>query len=215
MFYSLADNAGIHLDKKLDDLFNHKRDGFYIELGANNGLTQSNTAFFEFSRGWRGVLIEPSKSAFQQCVINRPNSSVHNYACVSNDYESATITGDFNGSLMSSIEGSRLSSHSLLECPATTITSILDRAVTQGQNIDFMSLDTEGYELNVLKGLNFDKWRPHYLLIEIYNTDYEAILTYLRGQGYDILSNFSNYNKSTNPCWDGTHNDFLFIDTRR
>ena len=45
--YSHIDNKKIFLDTKLDKLFKHKKNGFYIELGANNGLTQSNSAFFE------------------------------------------------------------------------------------------------------------------------------------------------------------------------
>ena len=49
------------LDIKLDEIFDSKKNGFFIELGANNGLTQSNTAFFEKYRNWSGILIEPSR----------------------------------------------------------------------------------------------------------------------------------------------------------
>lgn len=55
MSYSLPCSDGVPLDLKMDEIFKGKRDGFFIELGAYDGLTQSNTAFFEFSRGWRGV----------------------------------------------------------------------------------------------------------------------------------------------------------------
>ena len=50
--YSHVDNNKIFLDTKLDKLFNHKKNGFYIELGANNGLTQSKYAFLEKNRNW-------------------------------------------------------------------------------------------------------------------------------------------------------------------
>ena len=49
-FYSLSDIKGNPLDKKLDILFNHKKNGFYIELGAFDGITQSNSYFFELNR---------------------------------------------------------------------------------------------------------------------------------------------------------------------
>ena len=65
--YSLSDSKGIPLDKKLDILFNNKEKGFYIELGAFDGITQSNSYFFELNRNWKGILIEPSKSAFELC----------------------------------------------------------------------------------------------------------------------------------------------------
>jgi hypothetical protein len=57
--YALVDAMGQPLDLKLDALFGQKTGGVFIELGANDGLTQSNTAFFEFSRGWTGLLVEP------------------------------------------------------------------------------------------------------------------------------------------------------------
>jgi FkbM family methyltransferase len=215
MYYSLSDVSGIPLDCKLDALFEKKRDGYYIELGGNDGVTQSNTAFFEFNRNWKGILIEPSIPAFNQCVRNRPNSIVLNYACVSNEYTSDKVAGDFTGHLMSSVDGARLGSTSLVEIPARTLTSILDEHAIPSQTIDVLSLDTEGYELNILKGLDLTRWRPTYMLIEIYTKDYEDIKKYLEDRGYALHSNFSNYNKIDHPPWDGTHNDYLFVDITR
>lgn len=48
------------------------------------------------------------------------------------------------------------------------------------------------------------------MLIEIYNFDYENILKYLKSFNYELICNFSSYNKKDNPCWDGSHNDYLF-----
>ena len=210
--YSHVDCEGVPLENKLDILFNHKEKGFFIELGANDGLTQSNTAFLEKIRRWTGVLIEPSKKGYELCLQNRPNSICFNCACVSNEYSGDSVDGDFeHNNLMASINGERLRSCALTQVKAITLEKILD-SLTFTQNIDFLSLDTEGYELNILQGLNLDKYRPNYLLIEVYTKDYDEIISFLREKNYSLSSNFSNYSLLTNPHWDGTHNDYLFID---
>jgi FkbM family methyltransferase len=210
--YSLSDTCGNPIDLRLDEeVFKKQYNGFFIELGANNGLNQSNTAFLERERGWRGILIEPSPNSYIECVSNRPNSKCYNAACVSNDFSNNYIEGDFNGHLMSSVNGIRSSNTSLINISALTLESILD-SYGEIPTIDFLSLDTEGYELPILKGLNLNKYRPRYMLIEIYNWDYDNIIEYLRSHKYECITNFSNYNKVTNPCWDGAHNDYLFKD---
>jgi FkbM family methyltransferase len=210
--YSLTDNKGNALDKKLDNLFESKQDGIYIELGANNGLSQSNTAFLNFYRNWTGILIEPCIEGYNLCKKNRPNNIILNYGCVSNDYNYNTIKGDFqNSNLMSSIDGERLNSTNLVEVKTITLDKVFELHL-QNKNVDLISIDTEGYEYNILLGLNLQKNRPKYILVEIYNKDYEKIKNYLINHNYCLHSNFSNYNKKDNVNWDGTHNDFLFFD---
>lgn len=209
--FALPDSRNIPLDTKLDQIM-QKNNGFFIELGANDGITQSNTAFFEFYRGWKGLLIEPSLEKYQECIINRPNSIVQNYACVDNDFFQDYIYGDFNGSLMASVHGTRLKSSNLVIANTITLEKLLDKYAALEQVIDLLSLDTEGYELPILKGLNLSKYRPRYMLIEIYTKDYNEIIAFLLSYNYVLHSNFSNYSLSTNPYWDGTHNDYLFVD---
>lgn len=81
----------------------------------------------------------------------------------------------------------------------------------------FLSLDVEGYELNVLKGMNIEdeknrKSRPGYIPIEINEKDHDNIINYLNLDNYKLHSNMTGYNKEDNPNWGGSHNDFLFID---
>jgi hypothetical protein len=137
---------------------------------------------------------------------------VKNYACVDNSYHLDHILGDFTGSLMSSVNGSRLNSSNLVSVPTVTLERLLDQYTNPGQTIDLLSLDTEGYELPILRGLNLNKYRPRYMLIEIYAKDFNEIVSFLLSYNYMFHSNFSNYSLATNPHWDRTHNDYLFID---
>lgn len=210
MNYSHRDCKRVPLENKLNEIFN-KKGGFFIELGANDGLFQSNTAFFEKKMEWSGILIEPSLEGYEKCKKNRPNSICLNYACVSNDYKDEYIEGDFkDNNPMGSINGNRLGRQNLVKVKAVTLEKILEEHCHT--NIDFLSLDTEGYELEILKGLNLDKYRPKFMLIEIYKKDYNDIVNFLNLQNYKLYSNLTNYNKIDNPGWDGTHNDYLFVD---
>ena len=211
MSYSLPCSDGEPLDQKMDEIFKKKQNGFFIELGAYDGLLQSNTAFFEFSRGWKGILVEPSIREFRKCVAARPNSRCFHYACVDSKYTGSTIEGDFNMGPMSSVTN-RKNDENTGEAPAATLESILDM-VGDIPNIDFLSLDTEGYEKEVLDGLNLARYRPNYILIEIYTNQYDEIVIFLKNHNYELVKNISNYNKEILPGWDGTHNDFLFVDT--
>ena len=80
-------NAINNLDKKLLKYINFKN-GFYIECGANDGVNQSNTWYFEKCLNWKGILIEPNKKIFKELIKNRsPNNIFENVALVSEDFK--------------------------------------------------------------------------------------------------------------------------------
>ena len=70
------------LENALKEFLNF-RNGFFIEVGAHDGIFQSNTLSLEKDLGWTGILIEPSISAYLDCVKNRPNSKCINTALTS------------------------------------------------------------------------------------------------------------------------------------
>jgi hypothetical protein len=75
------------IDLKLNEVFEGKKNGFFVELGANDGISQSNTLYFEKYMNWSGILIEPILEKFESCVSNRsPKNSYTNAACVSNAF---------------------------------------------------------------------------------------------------------------------------------
>lgn len=205
--YSLTDNLGTPLEEKLVAIMPYKN-GVFIEVGANDGLNQSNTMLFEESYGWTGLLIEPSPGLFPQLCRNRLNSKCFQCALGSFEEDGMYVAGDFDGCLMSSVDGERLKRPGEQVVLMRSLQSILDEVHLS--SINFFSLDTEGYELNILKGIDFNKTQFDYLLIEVYKHQYDEIVYFLSSKGYDMISCFTNYNLLTNPGWDGTHNDYLF-----
>lgn len=169
------------LDRKLEPYLGF-RNGFFIECGANDGYSQSNTYYLEKKLGWRGVLVEGIPELHRRCVRNRPNSRVFHAALVAPDFSDSTVTMHF-ADLMSVVDGSlgsaelqdqhlqdgvavqKLDGRYTVEVPARTLGSILDE-VEDLPPIDFFSLDVEGYEVNVLRGLGLERHRPRLILVE-------------------------------------------------
>jgi len=197
------------LDKKMRKYLN-KRGGVFVELGANNGIDQSNTFWYEKNLGWTGILIEASPVLSEQCRNNRPKSRVFNCACVSRDYPDKTIKLVF-ANLMSLVKGMREDEAEHLEsakqfcgsqyefdAKARTLQSILDECNIS--RVDLLSLDVEGYELEVLKGCDFSRSNIKYMLIESNSDRLELIKSYLKGD-YKIVERMSD-------------NDYLFVKER-
>ncbi len=204
--YSLPDYLGRPIDHILSKIMPFKG-GFFIEAGANDGINQSNTKYFEDRMGWEGILIEPTPSLYTDLVKNRPKSRCFSCALGSHSENGTYLNGDFDGHLMSSFTG-RLSRPNTVVVPVRSLQSILDECAVSRVNL--FSLDTEGYELNILKGIDFSKVWIEYMFIEVYNSQYKELVSFLDSVGYDMIACISNYNKATNPTWDGTHNDYLF-----
>ncbi|MEO1429202.1 MAG: FkbM family methyltransferase [Cyanobacteria bacterium J06632_19] len=168
--------------------------GFFVEVGANDGFCESNTYYLERFRNWKGVLIEPIPHLYQKCVKERPKSQVFNCALVSPDFSDNEIEMMY-GHLMSLVKGAfndeKLESERVaiagrklgftpykIKVPARTLTSILDEANIG--KIDFFSLDVEGFELNALQGLDFKKYRPEFMLVECLNEQsFQKIHSYI------------------------------------
>lgn len=197
------------LDRRLEKYVDFDG-GFFVELGGWDGITFSNSLYFEHHRHWRGVLIEPSPSEFLKCRKNRPLAQVFCYACVPFDYPdkfvpmiycaSMTVTNvrGTNGIAFDPQahveDGRKFLDHGedLFEFGAVAkpLSTLLDeKGITN--EIDLMILDVEGYELAVLRGLDFARHAPRFLCVEAW--DFPRITDYLAAENYDFVEQLTKH----------------------
>lgn len=204
------------LDKKMEKYLDYDN-GFFVELGANDGLVQSNTYYYEKQKNWRGVLVEPSPNKFLTCKANRSKSNAFFCAaCVSfdfkeefvkiaySDYMSAPM--NLESDIADPFAHAKAGEQYLAEnetvfefgAKAMPLNSLLIQAFAP-KEIDFLSLDVEGAEIEVLKGIDHTTYRFKYLLIEC--RDFDKLNDYLSSAGYRFLEKLS-------------HHDYLFTGTQ-
>ena len=178
-------NALNNLDKKLLQYINYKN-GFYIECGANDGVDQSNTWHFEKFKNWHGILIEAHPEMFRELKKNRDKNILVNKFLVSNNYKSQTVNisnNDLISKFSTTNEGSSLSA-------PITLTEVLKKTNVP-KLIDLFSLDVEGYEFEVLEGIDFENYKFKYFLIETNNFD--KLNSYLIAKKYKFIDKLSNH----------------------
>ncbi len=193
-----------NLDKKIESYLNYNN-GYFVELGANDGITQSNSYYFEKYRGWRGTLVEPTPHNYLKCIQNRKNETqVFLNACVSFDYNEKFVEIIYSNLASTSVgvetdidnsENFHKQHKNFLEkknnevnfrfgAVADNLNNILTKANAPKQ-IDFLSLDVEGAEIEVLKGLNHKEYR--FKLICIESRDIKKTKNFLEMNEYLLL----------------------------
>lgn len=179
-----------------------QRGGFFVEFGATNGLTNSNSWLLEKEYGWRGILAEPNPVWHED--LDRNRSCAVDKRCVfvrSGETLSFAATEDPE---LSGIAATAEHDHfaairrAAPSCDVETIS--LNDLLEQHQApavIDYMSIDTEGSELAILEAFDFARWQVRLFSVEHSNSPQEArIDALLAVQGY--RRKFSEFSQ-----WDG------------
>jgi FkbM family methyltransferase len=180
-------------DKLLNEkYFKNKRDGFFIELGAMDGITYSNTLFFEQQFGWTGVLIEPQKSMYDLLINNRPNCYNFNYAISEVEGDTLFRGSHALGGIDSTMTEQHKTSWNLTETyfvKSKPMKDILkDLSIKE---IDLFSVDVEGGELEVLKTFDWDIY-VNIILVEMHGIDLEKdneIRNFLKEKDFQFSEN--------------------------
>jgi len=166
-------------DARVDEFLKHKENGIFIDIGCNHYKSGNNTYFFEKNRNWKGICIDPIDYS-QSYQEHRPNSIfVHGALTNYKNLENIEIRQAGVLSSVSSLCCERHKKRCEIEnfnvektiVPNLDFNKILEKYNTP-RNIDYVSIDTEGAELEIIKSIDFKKWNISLFTIEFNGADY-------------------------------------------
>jgi FkbM family methyltransferase len=191
----------------IENIAKHCRNGFYLDIGANDGLFGSNTATLELEYGWSGICIEANPTLINTLATNRPNSTVVHQAVWN---EPGEVQIEIPVKFKKGIPGNQLGritgigdldqrnerffkkyferETELHTVKSNTVTNILESLLELPTVVDYMSLDTEGAEMEALESIDFDKIDIRFMTVEHGNRKgYKKMFEeYLKPFGYRV-----------------------------
>lgn len=173
-----------------------KKHGFFVDIGAHDGININNSYLFE-RLGWNGFCVEANPITFKDLKRNR-KCDTYNLAIFSENVGTTTLlASDSNCSALDTLEVNLTQSHKkrLDELGQTRTFSVQTATFNEVMqnypdvfHIDFMTLDVEGGEMEVLRGIDFDKYSFSVMTIEHnYTESKEQIIAFLHTKGYRVL----------------------------
>jgi FkbM family methyltransferase len=182
-------------------VFKGYKNGFFIDIGAHDGVTINNTLYFEKYNNWSGINIEPIKKVYDKLVVNRPNSININCAISNNDGTAEFLSNDGYTEMLSGLKDNFDPRHlerlqkenNQMGSTTQTITVITKKLETicdeyNINHINYLSIDVEGAEFEVIKSINFNK-----IFIDIieFENNYDdasgPIIQYLENKNYIVI----------------------------
>jgi len=190
--------AGEGEDLILEKLFSGKKKGFYVDVGCYHPIVGSNTYKF-FKKGWTGINIDPDPMTMKKFNKFRKKDINLNYG-ISNDGRELTYYM-FEESAINSFseefykERVSIGRNFLGErqIKTTTLKNIFDKYLEKGQSIDFLDIDAEGFDLEVLQSNDWSKYKPHVILVEDQNSEVDSLndlptFRFLKPLGYRLVA---------------------------
>jgi FkbM family methyltransferase len=197
MFYS-QDKQDEYLEK---NVFKGYKNGVFMDIGAHNGITFNNTLYFEKNNNWKGVNVEPIKKVYDELMINRPNSININCAVCNKDGRTEFIYNKGYTEMISGIKHTYDDRHlnrleieksfnggstEIIEVETKKIETICDNYKIS--HINYLSIDVEGAEFEVIKSINFNKVFIDVIGFENnYNDTSIPIIKYLEQKNYTVI----------------------------
>ncbi len=200
-FLSLKSYSQEGEDMVLRSFFEGKKKykGFFVDVGAHHPYRYSNTLHF-YQQGWRGINIEPTPGAIKAFNVFRRHDINLNIG-ISEKKEKLTFYCFNEPALNGFSKEVSLERNSganpyfitkEIEVETYPLAEVLDTYLPAGQKIDFLSIDVEGLDLQVLESNNWDKYKPSYILVEdridFDNLSESEVYRYLKEKGYQLVA---------------------------
>ena len=183
----------------LKEYFKDKNFGFYIDVGCFHPIRFSNTMFLN-SKGWKGMNIDLSQKTIDLFNISRPKDINLNFGVGSKEetleyfynkelYQANTLNKNFAESFLKK-EGLKKK-----KIEIKTLNYLIDK-YEFNEKIDLIDIDAEGFDLEVLKGIDFKKYKIDLIMIEVHNYDEKTkkeakeILELLASKNFKLIEGF-------------------------
>jgi FkbM family methyltransferase len=200
-------NSQYKQDEYLENnIFLGYKNGFFMDIGSYDGICINNTLYFEKYNNWTGINVEPIKSIYDKLIINRPNNININCAVCNTDGTANFIHTDGYTEMLSGLVDTYNARHlNRLEMENTQHNLISNTIVINTKKIEticseynvkhinYLSIDVEGAEFDVIKSINFEK-----IFIDVigFENNYDdmstEIIEYLKKFNFDILCIYSD-----------------------
>jgi len=154
---------------------NFKRNGFFVEFGAANGVLHSNTFLLEKKFNWNGIVAEPAKKYYKSLLSNR-KCNVSNKIIWKSSNLKLLFNETFQGlastidsfSLLDIHKSARITQNKKYLVTTISLNDLLDN-FNAPRIIDYLSIDTEGSEFEILNNFNFKKYKFRVITCEIFS----------------------------------------------
>lgn len=188
-------------DKYLEtNIFKGFKNGFFVDVGAHDGISINNTLYFERYNDWTGINIEPIESVYNKLMINRPFCTNINCAVSNADGRAEFILNKGYTEMISGLKNSydnrhmyRLQKENLMTNSTTEIVTVCTKRLEtifdekNIKHVNYLSIDVEGGEFDVVKSINFEK-----VFIDVigFENNYDdvsvPILSYLESKNFEL-----------------------------
>jgi len=194
----LHSNWGI--DLMAEDYFKNKKNGFFIDVGCHQPILNNNT-YILYKKGWRGINIDLDFGAIDMFNFFRKDDT-NIQAAISNSVGNKNLYFFHNRSAINTLsQTAENKAREIREVKTFTLNDIIKNSQFKNKEIDFLSVDVEGTEIEVLQGLDFNKYKPKLVVLEFidfnvseyYNLKIDNILNssinkYMENQNYKLVN---------------------------
>ena len=193
-------------DMILRRIFSEKINGLFVDVGAHHPKRFSNTYYF-YKRGWSGINIDAMPGSMRLFDLMRPRDINLEVPVGTGELDMVyhvfdeTALNSFDATqadkVTSNTNTNRYKLKNKIHMKAKTLESVLDEALPKGAAIDFLTIDTEGRELDVVRSNNWQKHRPDVVLLEVLGSTWQGLASddavrHMKNNGYEVFAKTFN-----------------------
>jgi FkbM family methyltransferase len=189
-------------DMILRRIFEGQTQGFYVDVGAHHPRRFSNTYFY-YRQGWSGINLDAMPGSMRLFTRIRPRDVNLEYAVGRSEGEAKYFV--FNDPALNSFDENLSFERNTgpyrivqeLKIPVRTLKRILEEHLPSGKGIDFLTVDVEGMDLDVLQSNDWGRFRPRYVLVECLHLDLtqpaqDPVFVFLQRNEYCLIAKTVN-----------------------